>query len=101
MKTRKLDLVLCNWSILGVIPIVIAGFTHNFEDTPRLSLIVSIVYGGGWIIAIGYGLYRVSQLKFPSKQVIIWVIALLWFSVISLPWLYWKHLRKEPKTVEG
>jgi len=57
---------------------------------------MSIIYGGGWIVAMGYALLRVSQQHWNPKRVIAWTIGLLWFSLFSLPVLYWKYLRVKP-----
>lgn len=97
MRFNRLDFIMCNWPIWGIIPIVIAYGTHNFQDIPRFSIFISIVYGGGWLCAMGYGIYRLSQQKYQPKTIIFWVISLLWFSLFALPWLYWAHLRKSSK----
>ena len=95
-RNQHLDLILCNWPFLGVLVIPIVGLTNNFQGHPILEVVMSVLYGGGWLFAIGYALLRVSQQGWKPKRVIAWTIGLLWFSLFTMPVLYWKHLRIKP-----
>jgi len=95
MNTRRIDAILCNWPLLGLVVIPIVGLTNNFQNHPVLEIVFSVLFGGGWLVALAYGLYRVSRQRWQPGRVILWVLGLLWFSLFSLPWLYWQHLRFE------
>ena len=94
MNTRRLDALFCNWPILGLFVIPVVLLTNNFQKHPILEISFSIFYGGGWILALIYAFYRLSQQQWQAKRVILWVLGLLWFSVFTLPLFYWQHLRK-------
>lgn len=94
MNKKTLDFILCNWVFLGIPIIILMVLTGNLQSHSLLQVFLSILFGGGWFIAIAYGFFRVLSLNCSRGKLALWVIGLLWFSVISLPWLYWKHLRK-------
>ena len=96
MNKRCFDFSFCHFPLLLGIPVVILSkSTNDLENFPVAQVITAIVYGGGWIISLIYGFYRLSNQKFSTKRTILWVLALLWVSMISLPWLYWKHLKND------
>jgi tellurite resistance protein TehA-like permease len=94
MNKRTFDAVLCNWPLLGIPVIVVAKIANEFQAHPIAQVLIGAVFGGGWLVSLIYGFFRLAQQKFETKKTIFWVLGLLWFSVISLPWLYWKYLRR-------
>lgn len=93
MTKKQSDILLCHFPIVGLPLAIIYSATGEFAYFPWFAMVCGVVFGCGWLIAMVYGFYRLSQQKLQTQAVIAWVIGLLWFSVISLPWLYWKHLR--------
>ena len=101
MKRHQLDFILCHFPLLAA-PAVIAAASFRVESRfPVLHIILSILFGGGWLAALIYGFIRLSKQTLPTKRTILWVIGLLWFSVIVLPCLYWKLLRNHENTSQS
>ncbi len=95
MSQRDLDIIFCNLPLIGLLLALITWMTGLGLAEEPIGYTLGLIMIFGSVFGVAYGIYRVSQQKWASKKVVLWVFGLLFFSQFSLPWLYWGHLRNQ------
>lgn len=92
MRRHDLDIIFCHWPLLVlVLSFVPANELAALEDA-KAVVAINTIFGVVYLASVIYGIHRVTTLGIKGGRLVGWIVGIVFFSIISLPYLFWSRL---------